>query len=134
MNEAMREFVKEGLKRFPEALDAVVRFSASVKSVLEETLRSRSDQEWGSFRPVSSDSVKVGGPPLTGYCYLYGLVEGRFGEVEATLDLGLWWNPEGLKEPLIIYASVLYGPPELKKLNCKPRSQRVRAQIVEGKT
>lgn len=134
MTDAMQEFMQEGLKKFPEALSAVKLFSDKVRAILDNCLRERSREGWKEFKPNVPKKVSLGSPPMNGWCYLYATIEGKVGNTDATLEVGLWWNASGSKEPFIVYSSFLEGPPDLKRFTWKPKNPKVRAAVLDGKT
>lgn len=132
MQESMKQFVQEGFKRFPEAMEAVVMFSNSVKSQLAARLEERSD--WASFTPSKPEKITSGGPPVSGECWLYAAISGQLGKSNVYIDVGYWWNPPGIDLPVIAYACFSDAPATLKRYSYKPKNNRVKVRVISGET
>ena len=100
MDDQLKSFIAEGLKRYPDALATVSFFEQQVQRCLEEIVR-RQDL-WRSF---SINELTPGRGSSGMECWMYAWVTGTLDNVDVTIDCGVWWNPQELPgHSLVAYA------------------------------
>jgi len=130
MNEKLREFLKEGMKRYEEAYHTLQFFEKSVESIIRDILEKKNN--WGTFvLKKSNDAIETSSGYGSGAGrWIDGIVTGsitiRGKKHDAIINCGIWWGAEYKgKSGTIIYTSFYEQPKDLLNFEYREKDPQV---------
>lgn len=125
---ATHPFLEAGLLHFHEGLRAVNEFSDQVLAILRRTVKSPGTKAI-SVRPIGYRTAVVSKPSKGSRIYASTIA--MIGDVEAQVELGLWWRPPDMGRTVLAYAN--FSKPEpLLRFHHKPRRRSINCYPIDG--
>jgi len=95
MDKELKQFIKEGIKRYKEASRLMVLFGKTIESELQGILSARKD--WGKFKPEKT-SHSVGSTRYwSEYPFLNAKIFGKIRQRQGTIRIAInWYNSDDI--------------------------------------
>ncbi len=96
MDKELKQFIKEGVKRYKEASRLMVLFGKKIESELQSILTTR--KEWGKFKPDITKK-KISTKYWSEYPFLNANIFGKIGQKQCTIRIAINWYKSDTNYP-----------------------------------
>lgn len=123
------EFMGEGIRRYADAAATIKYFREKMRDALDRTVKRQ--KNWGAFTPAL-DGLNRRVESLAAYIYVW--VPGKMGkgQLDGTIELGIWWNPPGIEPTIILYARIKEAGAWKRANDLRSTNPQVSAIEIDG--